>query len=119
MDTFIDLKLKEEAFARELINRVNRLRKKVTMLNIKIYLWLLLQCGLKPTDDVKVCYQLMQDPNNEFQTAIRNQNDLILKSLKRDLEGVDSAVSNVSDALITVEETMIGDAQMMLQLLRL
>lgn len=89
-----------EGLARELINRVQRLRKKA---------------GLNTTDDVKVEYNLIKD-TIDFETIIKENEDLLLKSTKRPL-GVFSSADE--STIIIDEEQSINDTIFNLRLLKL
>ncbi|CAG8601089.1 3576_t:CDS:10, partial [Paraglomus occultum] len=63
--------LQEEGWAREVVNRVQRLRKKA---------------GLQPTDAVTAYYKIMDDPNDQIQKVMDTQSAVIIKTLKRSLK---------------------------------
>ena len=91
--------LQSEGLARELINRVQRLRKKA---------------GLNTTDDIKVEYNLIKDTIN-FENVIKDHEGILVKSTKRPLEPFTSDESKV----IIDEEQTINDTTFNLRLLRI
>lgn len=60
--------LEQEGVAREVINRVQRLRK---------------ASGLLPTDDIYMYYNILADPNNELENALTSQQAVQVKVLKK------------------------------------
>ncbi|CAM0143101.1 isoleucine--tRNA ligase [Umbelopsis sp. WA50703] len=62
--------LEQEGLAREVINRVQRLRKKANLL---------------PTDNVLMYYQFTKDVGEALESVIKTQNDVIIKVLKKPL----------------------------------
>lgn len=102
LDINIHPELESEGLARELLNRIQRLRKKA---------------GLNSTDDVLVKYKLIKD-NCSFETVIDQNKDLIIKTTKYPVEP--AASSDVSaDVVIVDEEQQINDTVFNLQLLKL
>lgn len=92
--------LQSEGLARELINRIQRLRKKA---------------GLNTTDEVAVQYKLHKDTIS-FEDVLKNNNDLLLKCTKKPL----SVFSDASaDSIIIDEEQAINDTTFDLRLLKL
>lgn len=91
--------LQSEGLARELINRIQRLRKKA---------------GLNTTDDVQVEYKVAKDTIN-FETVIKDQEELLLKSTKTPITGF----SETSSKVIIDEEQNINDTIFNLRLLSL
>lgn len=90
-----------EGLTRELINRIQRLRKKA---------------GLASTDEVKVEYNLSKD-TIDFETAvIKDNEDLLLKTTKHAVEPFSNASS---DSVIIDEEQTINDTVFNLRLLKL
>lgn len=73
--------LEQEGLAREVINRVQRLRKKA---------------GLLPTDDIYMYYRITNDPDNELKTVMDSQTAVIVKVLKKPLEDVKNIKENVT-----------------------
>lgn len=114
LDTGLYPDLQSEGLAREVVNRVQRLRKKA---------------GLVATDDVKMEYHLVNDPIGLADVLI-DQEEAIGKALRRPLEKahVTDLVVNMEDiipevkdrdALILEEEQEINGATFMLRLLKL
>ena len=72
LDTAIYPELAQEALAREIVRRVNDVRKKA---------------GLKPTDDVKMEYRVKEDPENTgIEKAFEEQASFIEKALRRPVD---------------------------------
>ncbi|KAG7192137.1 isoleucine--tRNA ligase [Scheffersomyces spartinae] len=93
--------LQSEGLAREIINRVQRLRKKV---------------GLNTTDDVAVEYNLIKD-TIDFASVIETNKDLLSKCSKKPLVEF-SQVEN-QNQIIADEEQTINDTVFNLRLLKL
>ncbi|EGW30516.1 isoleucyl-tRNA synthetase [Spathaspora passalidarum NRRL Y-27907] len=92
--------LESEGLARELINRIQRLRKKV---------------GLNTTDDVQVEYQLVKDTIN-LKSVVTDNAELLLKSTKTPIQEFSAAAG---DQVIADEEQTINDTVFNLRLLRI
>lgn len=92
--------LQSEGLARELINRIQRLRKKA---------------GLNATDEILVQYNLVKDTIS-FENVIRENEDLVLKCTKRPV----STFCDVSNEKIIIdEEQTINETVFNLRLLSL
>ncbi|CAN6638567.1 hypothetical protein TRVA0_017S00672 [Trichomonascus vanleenenianus] len=91
--------LKTEANAREFINRVQRLRKKL---------------GLEQTDEVQVEVQITNDPY-DLRACLMKHSDLVEKTLRRPLQDFTESV----EGLIGEEDQEIGDTTFRLRLLKL
>lgn len=111
LDTELYPELAEEGVAREVINRVQRLRKKA---------------GLQPTDDVKMEYKVLSDPDSiGLEGVFANQTKTIEKALRRPLDKHE--VTHVEgempekkeDGIIAEEEQEIQKATFLLRLLKL
>lgn len=98
LDTKLYPELQNEGLARELINRIQRLRKKA---------------GLNTTDEVKVEYKLVKDTIG-LKTIIQEQEEILLKSTKRPV-----CEFSDSDKVIIDEEQSINDTVFNLRLLSL
>lgn len=103
--------LEQEGLAREILNRVNRLRKKA---------------GLVPTDDVKMEYKILKDPDNVgLERVFENQADMLQKALRRRIDKhvsteVAGEVPNETvEVVITEEEQEIQNATFLLRLVKL
>lgn len=104
--------LAEEGIAREIINRVQRLRKKA---------------GLVPTDDVKMEYFVLSDPEAiGLEDVFASQTGLLEKSLRRPMDKkiateVGGSLVNGSEdeRIIAQEEEEIQKATWMLRLVKL
>ncbi|KAA8896279.1 tRNA synthetases class I-domain-containing protein [Sphaerosporella brunnea] len=109
LDTAMYPELESEGLAREIINRVQRLRKKA---------------GLVPTDDIRMEYKVLKDPVG-LEKAFDEHASMFEKALRRPLDkaiithmeklhpGVDL------DKIIMEEEQEIGEATFLLRLLHL
>lgn len=89
MDTNVYDELRTEGLAREIINRIQKLRKKV---------------GLEATDDVVVQYQVLED-TIDFEKVVAAHYSMISKTVRSDLEKLDESKSNA----IADEEQSIND----------
>lgn len=79
-----------EGLAREIINRVQRLRKKA---------------GLNPTDIVGYYYSLNKDPEDALKNAFASQQEFLAKNLKQDI------LKDIVDGpFIAEEEQEINDS---------
>ncbi|KAK9493624.1 tRNA synthetases class I-domain-containing protein [Lipomyces doorenjongii] len=101
LDTTIYPELKTEGLAREIINRVQRLRKKAS---------------LNATDDVRVQYQMLEDKIGLTEVFVEHE-ALLSKALRRPVEKRDDA--EVTEDVIVDEEQNIQDARFSLRLLKL
>jgi isoleucyl-tRNA synthetase len=86
LDTNLYKELEQEGLAREIINRVQRLRKKANLL---------------PTDNVLTYYQFTKDIGDALDTVIKTQTDVIVKVLKKPL--IDAS-EKAADAEVLAEE---------------
>ncbi|CAK9440027.1 uncharacterized protein LODBEIA_P41270 [Lodderomyces beijingensis] len=98
LDTNLHPELESEGLAREILNRIQRLRKKA---------------GLQSTDDIIVAYKLIQDKMN-FKDCVSANEELILKTTKFPLKEVDGD----EDDVVVTEEQTINDTVFNLSLLR-
>jgi isoleucyl-tRNA synthetase len=103
--------LADEGLAREIINRVQKLRKKA---------------GLQPTDDIKMAYKVLSDPDTiGIEKALTSQAKIIEKALRRPMDNhtvteVKRAIPDkVEEEVILEEEQEIQKAVVLLRLLRL
>ena len=111
LDADLYPELADEGLAREIINRVQRLRKKA---------------GLQPTDDVKMEYKVLSDPESiGLEKVFTKQTKAIEKALRRPVDHhnvteVEGEIPNgVEEGLIMEEEQEIQKATFMLRLVRL
>lgn len=103
LDTEIHEELAQEGLAREVINRVQRLRKKA---------------GLQPTDDVKMEYRVLSDPEViGLEDVLAKQSAFFEKVLRRTIEKQEN--SSTAQELIAEEEQEIQKATWMLRLLKM
>ncbi|KAJ3248124.1 isoleucine--tRNA ligase [Chytriomyces hyalinus] len=100
LDVEEDLELVQEGLARELVNRVQRLRKKA---------------GLQPVDDVKYFYTMKVDPAQKLSLAMKAQAEYLSKTLKQPLEEYKGA--NGKEVIID-EEQEVDEAKFQLFLIR-
>jgi isoleucyl-tRNA synthetase len=102
LDSEIHPELAQEGLAREIINRVQRLRKKA---------------GLQATDDVKMEYQVLSDPEDVgLAQAFISQSGTFEKTLRRPLEKVQE-LGNPS-TIISEEKQEVQQATALAQYLR-
>ncbi|KAK5635254.1 hypothetical protein RRF57_010966 [Xylaria bambusicola] len=105
LDAGIYPELKEEGLAREIINRVQRLRKKA---------------GLTPTDDVKMEVKVLSDPEDiGLASVFDNQTSAFVKVLRRPIEKQVAGEIADEKELITEEEQEVQQATFLLRLLKL
>ncbi|KAK4670857.1 isoleucine--tRNA ligase [Podospora pseudoanserina] len=103
--------LAEEGLAREIINRVQRLRKKA---------------GLQVTDDIKMEYRVLSDPENTgLEKVFESHNETITKALRRpiDKHEVTHIMGQIpekkEEGIIAEEEQEVQKATFLLRLLKL
>jgi isoleucyl-tRNA synthetase len=96
--------LMDEGLARELINRIQKLRKKA---------------GLVPTDDVRMEYHILENPEAvDIDGTLTTHEELIRSAVRGRLE--QSAPADSSDANLIVEETQeINSLVLSLRILKL
>lgn len=99
LDTKIYPELKTEGLARELVNRIQKLRKK---------------CGLAATDDVLVEYELVNDTMN-FEEVVKEHLAMLTKTCSSDIVKCDGKKSGA----IADEEQTINDTAFKLKIFRL
>lgn len=111
LDAELYADLADEALAREIINRVQRLRKKA---------------GLQPTDDVKMEYRVLSDPDSiGLAKAFTEQGSAIEKALRRPIDHhvvteFDGQIPDkAEEGIILEEEQEIQKAVFLLRLLKL
>ncbi|KAI9002349.1 tRNA synthetases class I-domain-containing protein [Gaertneriomyces semiglobifer] len=98
MDTALDESLIHEGLAREVINRVQRLRKKA---------------GLVPTDEVLYFVDIKQDDGNVLEKVLQEQRSVLDKVLKQEL-----LLSPRSGDVIMEEEQEVGNFKFLLSLVK-
>lgn len=111
LDAAIYADMAEEGMVREIINRVQRLRKKA---------------GLVPTDDVKMEYHVLDDPKNIGIAAVfEKQEGAIEKQLRRKVdrrviaETQVRGASETDEVVIAEEEQEVQKARFMLRLVQI
>lgn len=109
LDASIHPELAQQGLGREIVNRLQRLRKKA---------------GLVPTDDVKMEYVVLSDPDNiGISEAFETQSKLIEKAVRRPVERYEVAdgktPSGEQEGLIMQEEQEVQKATFLLRLLKL
>lgn len=109
LDANLYPELAEQGLGREIINRLQRLRKKA---------------GLVPTDDVKMEYAVLSDPDQVgIDKAFESQSQVIVKAVRRPLEKHASAdvkaPSDDEEGMILQEEQEVQKATFLLRLLKL
>jgi isoleucyl-tRNA synthetase len=90
-----------ENLARECINRVQKLRKKI---------------GLQTTDDVRMEYRLLDPDTSGMREAIRLHKDIALEKMRGPLV---EAENDDAKGLIAEEETSLNGVRFTLRLLKL
>ncbi|RIB13210.1 isoleucyl-tRNA synthetase [Gigaspora rosea] len=101
LDVKIYNDLQEEGWAREVVNRVQRLRKKA---------------GLQPTDPVLTYYKFIKDNNNQVETILKTQSGIIVKILKRPLLPI---ADKIDGAEVIIEEVQeVNDSTFLLCLVK-
>jgi isoleucyl-tRNA synthetase len=111
LDAALHPELAQEGLAREIINRVQRLRKKAC---------------LQPTDDIKMEYRVLSDPDNVgLKDVFVSQGQVIEKALRRPMDKhevthVEGQIpAEQQEGIIAEEEQEVQNATFMLRLLRL
>lgn len=109
LDANLYPELAEQGLGREIVNRLQRLRKKA---------------GLVPTDDVKMEYAVLADPDRVgIDKAFESQSQVIEKAVRRPLEkhvGADGKAPSGDEAgMILQEEQEVQNATFLLRLLKL
>ncbi|KAJ1741604.1 isoleucine--tRNA ligase [Coemansia sp. RSA 1086] len=99
LDTEVYDELQQEGVAREIINRIQRLRKKA---------------GLQPVDDIVYYCQITQDPKGVLANVLKTQAAFLHENLKQDI--LDMA-SKTTDAFIE-EEQEVDESKFMLAFTR-
>lgn len=94
LDVTIDEELKTEGLAREVVNRVQRLRKRL---------------NLKPSDRVKAHYSVLKDPSNEFNSLFISHAEYLTKAVKSDFIPMISGVTT-DEEYLGVEVFEISEA---------
>ncbi|CCC70327.1 hypothetical protein NCAS_0E02570 [Naumovozyma castellii] len=98
LDTNIYPELKTEGLARELVNRIQKLRKK---------------CGLEATDDVLVEYDLVKD-TIDFDSIVKEHFDMLSKTCRSDI-----VKGTGKEGAIADEEQAINDTTFRLKIFKL
>ena len=103
LDTDVsDQDLVYEGLAREVINRVQRLRKKA---------------GLVPTDDVSMQYSVVANPEGvDVDAVVDSKEDLFVNALRGNIAPLEG---EAGEALIAEEEQAIGELRLILRLARI
>lgn len=97
--------LQGEAITRDVINRIQKLRKKA---------------GLVPTDDVRMEYSVMENPNEvDFATALDDQKAMLSTALRGPLIQSPTSLHAPKDSIIAEEETSVSKATCVFRLLKL
>ncbi|TDZ23108.1 Isoleucine--tRNA ligase [Colletotrichum orbiculare MAFF 240422] len=111
LDAGLYVDLAHEGIAREIINRVQRLRKKAQ---------------LQPTDDIKMEYNVLSDPDNiGIEEVFVTQSKVIEKALRRGMEKFEAtplkggASPSGQQTVIAEEEQEVQGATFLLRLLEL
>lgn len=103
LDTVPHPELAEEGIAREIINRIQKMRKKA---------------GLVPTDDIRMQYKVVAKTDDlDFTILVSSRQELFRSTVRGPLEPVVETLE--VESLILEEEQVIGDLTLMLRLARL
>ncbi|CAG8657260.1 6647_t:CDS:10, partial [Funneliformis mosseae] len=101
LDVQVYQDLQEEGCAREIVNRVQRLRKKA---------------GLHPFDPVLMYYKFTKDIDNQIEKVLKSQSDFIIKVLKRPLLPVSE--KSEGGEIIIEEEQEINESTFILSFIK-
>jgi isoleucyl-tRNA synthetase len=110
LDMEMDPELLQQGLAREVINRVQQLRKKA---------------GLVPTDDVGMEYRVLEDPDNiGLEKVFETQCSLLEKALRRPMDKhvvteFEGKIPEKKEEVIMQEEQEIQKARFLLRLVKL
>lgn len=111
LDAEIYPELAHEGLAREIINRVQRLRK---------------SAGLQPTDDIKMEYRVLSDPDNiGLEEVFVTQSTVIEKALRRPMDKhevthIEGEIpAGKQEGIIAEEEQKVQEASFLLRLVKL
>ncbi|ORX56468.1 isoleucyl-tRNA synthetase [Piromyces finnis] len=99
LDTELDESLIQEGLAREVINRVQRLRKKAL---------------LAQTDEVNYHIKIVEDPNDQIKNVLESQKEYLKNSLKQGIE--DLSARSASANIIAEEEQEVNESKFLLSL---
>ncbi|KAJ2370338.1 isoleucine--tRNA ligase [Coemansia sp. RSA 2611] len=99
LDTETYPELEQEGVAREIINRVQRLRKKA---------------GLQPVDDVAYYCAITQDPDSALASVFKTQAEFLREKLKQEMLDM----SEKTEAAFVEEEQEVNDSKFMLAFVR-
>jgi isoleucyl-tRNA synthetase len=103
LDTASHPELLDEGLVRDIINRIQRMRKKA---------------GLVPTDDIQMQYTVATNPDDvDVHGVVSSKQAVFMNSLHGTLEQASDAVSK--DSLILEEEQDIGNLTLMLRLAKM
>ncbi len=101
LDVVVDDNLRLEGLAREVINRIQRLRKK---------------SGLQVTDEVEYYIKLTEDPENELTSVVQTQQEFLFKNLKQNINLVTEPVAGKT--VVGEEEQEVSSSKFILTLSR-
>ncbi|KAI9677278.1 MAG: isoleucine--tRNA ligase [Trizodia sp. TS-e1964] len=105
LDTTLDSGLAHEGTAREIINRIQRARK---------------TAGLMATDDVKMEYAVISDPDNTgLAEVFEEYQQMMVKALRRPVDKYIANDNQEANGLISEENQLVGTATFKLRLLKL
>ncbi|RUS20049.1 isoleucyl-tRNA synthetase [Jimgerdemannia flammicorona] len=93
LDTSLYPELEQEGLAREVVNRVQRLRKKV---------------NLQPTDPVVMYYRFTHDLNQTLEQVFKEQKEVMVKVLKRPLLPISEKAGDDRKVLAHEEQEING-----------
>jgi isoleucyl-tRNA synthetase len=90
LDTHLYPDLENEGIARELVNRIQRLRKRA---------------NLNPTDDIRMLYSVVDIDEVGIDEIIEKQEDLLIRTLRGKLERL-STGDLIPDSIIVEEQAL-------------
>ncbi|MCJ1284584.1 hypothetical protein MMC26_003917 [Xylographa opegraphella] len=103
LDTASHPELLDEGLARDIINRIQRMRKKA---------------GLVPTDDVHIQYDILSNPDRvDINAVVSSQQSLFTSSLHGSLKP--SSDGDAKESTILEEEQVIGNLTLLLRLAKI
>ena len=105
LDLTLNSDLMQDGLAREIINRVQRLRKKA---------------GLNTTDDIEMCYKITHEPTEiELGRAFKSRAEMIESVVRGPVVEMDASQESDSTRTIIEEEQEIQKATFLLKLMKL
>lgn len=105
LDLDVDSELQQDGLAREIINRIQRLRKKA---------------GLAVIDDVEMCFKILHEPPEvELRKAFESRSNMIKTVVRGPVVELDTSTTDDDARTIVEEEQEIQKATFLLKLMKL